>query len=447
VWEIGVPYKGKRKTTYWVRWTVDGKPFKEAHSTKALADSVRSKLLAAARDGIAFDVYSGRPVTMLRQTSNGLSWYEFVREFVDMKWPDASPTHRKTIADALAPITEAMFSTHRGRPRHDVMRKALRQLFNAKHRDTANTPEITAAMTWVSRNTRPVADLTKPEVLRKLLNDIEMKLDGTRASADTIRLRRTTLGNALDYAVERKVLAANPLMQVKTKKRKTVVHQVDRRSVINPAQARALLNAVGQIQRSGPALVAFFGLMYYAALRPEEATMLRKQDLSLPEKGWGDIHLHSATPEIGGEWTDSGRRSEQRGLKHRENDAGRTVPCSPELVTLLHHHLTTFGTAPDGRLFRSERDGGRIGSTVYGRVWAKAREAVFTPDVVASTLAKRPYDLRHAAVSTWLNAGVEATRIAEWAGHSLNVLLRTYAKCLDGGEQSARERVQAALRG
>ncbi|MEU6127673.1 hypothetical protein ABZ805_00735 [Saccharopolyspora sp. NPDC047091] len=60
-------------------------------------------------------------------------------------------------------------------------------------------------------------------------------------------------------------------------------------------------------------------------------------------------------------------------------------------------------------------------------------------------MAKRPYDLRHAAVSTWLNAGVEPTRVAEWAGHSVHVLLRVYAKCLDGGETAARQRVQDLL--
>ena len=62
-------------------------------------------------------------------------------------------------------------------------------------------------------------------------------------------------------------------------------------------------------------------------------------------------------------------------------------------------------------------------------------------------LGGRPYDLRHAAVSTWLNAGVEATRVAEWAGHSVAVLLRVYAKCLDGGEQAARAKVQQAMNG
>jgi len=48
-------------------------------------------------------------------------------------------------------------------------------------------------------------------------------------------------------------------------------------------------------------------------------------------------------------------------------------------------------------------------------------------------------------VSTWLNAGIEAPRVAEWAGHSVAVLLRVYAKCLDGGEQQARKRLAGAL--
>jgi hypothetical protein len=38
--------------------------------------------------------------------------------------------------------------------------------------------------------------------------------------------------------------------------------------------------------------------------------------------------------------------------------------------------------------------------------WKRVRLAVFTPEVAATSLARMPYDLRHAAVSTWLNGGV-----------------------------------------
>jgi hypothetical protein len=48
-------------------------------------------------------------------------------------------------------------------------------------------------------------------------------------------------------------------------------------------------------------------------------------------------------------------------------------------------------------------------------------------------------------VSTWPNGGVPPTTVAEWAGHSVEGLLRIYAKCLDGGDVLVRRRVQAAL--
>jgi integrase len=57
----------------------------------------------------------------------------------------------------------------------------------------------------------------------------------------------------------------------------------------------------------------------------------------------------------------------------------------------------------------------------------------------------RPYDLRHAAVSLWLNSGVPATQVAEWAGHSVHVLLKVYAKCLYGQDHAAKERISRAL--
>ncbi|WP_306303429.1 hypothetical protein [Microtetraspora niveoalba] len=68
-----------------------------------------------------------------------------------------------------------------------------------------------------------------------------------------------------------------------------------------------------------------------------------------------------------------------------------------------------------------------------------------TPEEVVSPLAARPYDLRHAAVSLWLGAGVAAPEMAERAGHGVDVLLRVYAKCIDGGVEIANRRIDDAL--
>jgi integrase len=81
-----------------------------------------------------------------------------------------------------------------------------------------------------------------------------------------------------------------------------------------------------------------------------------------------------------------------------------------------------------------------------GTAWRKAREKALTPVQQCSLLARRPYDLRHAAVSLWLNAGVPAPQVAEWAGHSVHVLMKVYAKCVDGEQEAAKKRIEDALR-
>jgi hypothetical protein len=47
-------------------------------------------------------------------------------------------------------------------------------------------------------------------------------------------------------------------------------------------------------------------------------------------------------------------------------------------------------------------------------------------------------------VSTWLNAGVAPPQVAAWAGHSVDVLLRVYAKCIAGQQDEAKRRILAA---
>jgi len=118
------------------------------------------------------------------------------------------------------------------------------------------------------------------------------------------------------------------------------------------------------------------------------------------------------------------------------------VPIPPELVTILREHIEESGTAQDGRPFRTVT-GGMIFDTTH--TWAIARTLALTPEQVASPLAARTYDLRHAAVPPWLNGGVAATEVANRAGHSVEVLLRVYAKCIDGGEEGANRRIDEAL--
>jgi len=110
----------------------------------------------------------------------------------------------------------------------------------------------------------------------------------------------------------------------------------------------------------------------------------------------------------------------------------------------LGQHLKNYPPGPDGRIFTGPR-GGIFNDRAYLKIFHKARVAAFIPSESASLLARRPHDLRHAAVSTWLNAGVPAPQVAEWAGHSVDVLLRVYAKCISGQQAEAMRRIEEAI--
>ncbi|MFC7483426.1 hypothetical protein ACFQX7_30210 [Luedemannella flava] len=82
---------------------------------------------------------------------------------------------------------------------------------------------------------------------------------------------------------------------------------------------------------------------------------------------------------------------------------------------------------------------------MYDRWWKLARTAALTPAQDASPLARRAYDLRHAAASLWLNAGVPPTEVARRLGHSVAVLLKVYANCIDGGDDGVNGKITGAL--
>jgi integrase len=112
---------------------------------------------------------------------------------------------------------------------------------------------------------------------------------------------------------------------------------------------------------------------------------------------------------------------------------------------MLAAHIERFGVAEDGRLFRSE-NGNPIQPSTYRQVWTKTRPLALTPAQLATPLMRRPYDLRHSGITWRLNSGVPATEIAAWAGHSVEMLMRVYARCVAGWEDVWIARMDATLR-
>ena len=106
--------------------------------------------------------------------------------------------------------------------------------------------------------------------------------------------------------------------------------------------------------------------------------------------------------------------------------------------------MRAFGCPEDGRLFRGAR-GGPLSESLYGRIWHQARATAMPKDGTGTWPVRRPYDLRHAALSLWLASGAPPAEIAARAGHSVRVLLTIYAHGIPGCDQIASQHIEEAL--
>ena len=386
-----------------------------------------------------------------------ISVYQHAAEFTAAAWPAAAAKTRVSLIETLATVVPVVVRDLPGAPDPGVLRHALTiKLNQGQHAGQLDDDEA-KALAWLARASRPVSALEDPSLVCDVLDVLAARLDGTPAAPEYFSRRRRVLHRALGFAVRKKRLTTNPLSKANLPEGWTPPQApddaLDPRAVGSPALVADMLKACDTIgKRQGPRFTAFYGCMFYALMRPSEVAALTKAGCHLPPTGWGHLIFADASPAAGRAYTDDGQVHEHRGLKGRTKGRPnprarrpvRKVPIPPELVQLLRTHMQTFGTAPDGRLFRSE-NGNPIQPSTWWQVWQKVRAASLTPDQLATPLMKRPYDLRHSGITWRLNSGVPATEVAAWAGHSVEMLMRVYARCVAGLEGVWIGRMDQAL--
>ncbi|WP_100448825.1 tyrosine-type recombinase/integrase [Glycomyces xiaoerkulensis] len=451
-WDHKVTKRKGGKKTHTVRWTVEGEPKRKPFHSKAAADGFKAELVAAHRNGEKFDAATGLPQSMLR-TNSDLRWYEFALKYSEMRWPRIGGRQRQSIAEGLSDATLALLESGKQRPSDSEIRAALKQwAFGDRLHGDQVPEEHAAAIAWLEEHTVEMAAFEDeedgPGLIRGLLDHLSLRQDGARASANYAKRRRSTINTAMEYAVEIRVLRSNPFGTVSW----TVEHSddsIDPAVVPNHDQVARLLSAVGQLGKLGERMETFFAIMGYAGMRPEEVIALHRGDFELPAEGdedaFGEFRLRRAEPHAKARYNDDRtQRRDRRRLKHRSEKSIRIAPMHPLLAKRIRGHIDKHGYGSGGRLFVGPK-GAVPSQESYGRVWQKAREKALTPKELERGLAAVPYNLRHACVSGWLAAGVEVAQVAEWAGHSIETLLRVYAKCLDGSARRAERRILDVL--
>ena len=186
--------------------------------------------------------------------------------------------------------------------------------------------------------------------------------------------------------------------------------------------ARAI-DAIASHQPASLTYQLMTAVAYYAGLRPSEVVMIRKRSLVLPATGWGRIEVSEADVSF-----------DEPG---EPKTGPRTVPIPEVLVVRLRSWVEERELAGDELLFRTRNDR-RPTASNWSRAWHRALRSIDHPPL-------RIYDCRHAAATTWLDAGVPLGEVARRMGHSVETLVSTYVGALPDDEETANRRIDERL--
>lgn len=227
-------------------------------------------------------------------------------------------------------------------------------------------------------------DLTTP-IIQSFITSLTKKKSGKDKflAPTTIREIYQELDKCLTAATHARLLRDNPCHGITLPK---VEHQD--MHFLNQLEVKQLAESID------PRYSALIYVLAYAGLRIGEAAALTPADIT--DKG---ISVSKSTSEVQGKLI----------TNHPKTKAGRRIIPIPQfIVQTLEDHMSAY---PGDYVFTG-RDGGQIRSNVFRqRQFKTARDKINRPEL-------RIHDLRHTAVSFWIDQGVDLLRIKKWAGHT-----------------------------
>jgi integrase len=289
-----------------------------------------------------------------------------------------------------------------------------------------------------------LADVPLSELSVSRLRDWQAGRMKASVSPGTIHKARTFLSSVLRHAAESEAIPGNPLALVRAPKAlqrdavrplpPATVEEI-RRALLDPPPREIGAAAAGQRQRRRYELPApgttqtrqrdavIVSLLAYAGLRPGELRALRFRDILD-----NTILVQRAADPAGA-------------IKTTKNEHRRSVRLLQALAQDVREYRLAIGRPSPATLLLLDDDGKPWDKTAWQmwRVdrWAPACRAAGLDDV------PRPYDLRHSFASLLLAERKQPTFVARQLGHSLAVLLSTYAHLIDEFEEA--DQVEAEL--
>ncbi len=421
VWAIQDRRANPRFKRPWlVRWTVDGKEFSRSNRTRAEAERLRGVLLVAISKGEPFDASTGEPVSW-QPSGDDLGLHVWARYWVAEQWGEWQPRTRASAVEALARFVPIVVRSNAAEPPGSIRRYLQTSLTSGFAVDRADEREL-----WLDR-----ACLRLAELDRRVLADVDLRLgigdSGQLLASSTAGRLRKVAKACIRRAVELDILPVDPWpAPTRGRNQRKAVRpkrSVDIRALPLPETMASAIDAIVTHQPGSRIYRVMTAVAYYGGLRPSEVVMLRPRALTLPTEGWGRIEVVEAD------------------VSHDEpgepKTGPRSVPIPPVLCSILRDWLVANDFGPAGLIFRTRNDK-RPTASNWTRAWHRALRSIGHQPL-------RVYDCRHAAATTWLQAGVPLGEVARRMGHSVDTLVSTYVGSLDGDEELGNARIDAAL--
>ncbi len=256
------------------------------------------------------------------------------------------------------------------------------------------------------------------------------KVREQRLSASSINKTLTRLGQILDVAEERELIARNP-MSVNRRRRKLRAAAPQRTYIDQAIHIETLLKAAGQLDREAredrpTPRQAILCTLTLAGLRIGELIALR----------WCDVDLAGGRLHVGQAKTDAGIREVRILPALHDELAALKATTQPEPGDLV------FGTAR-GR----PQSPSNIRRRVLDRSCKRADELLKQREASPLPGGLTPHSLRRTFASLLFALGCSAPEVMEQLGHTdARLTLRIYAKAMRQ-EAGERERLRALIEG
>ena len=227
----------------------------------------------------------------------------------------------------------------------------------------------------------------------------------------------TALSGMFTKAAEWGFLDVNPVRQIKRPPRPAKEPVVP----ISPRQVEQLITWFTERGRERDALMV--ELLAYSGLRPGELKALR----------WADVKKRTITV-----W----RAFSGDEVRSTKTGARRTVKLLAPLRTDLVEYRRRCGQPDDEALIFTRDDG----SFIRAEDWKNWQTRWFAEAAAAVGLPwTAPYNLRHSFASLLIHSDMSVPEIASHMGHSIEMLLSTYAHVIDEFAGSSRIDPEAVI--